>query len=156
MSKRVLNIAVIALLLINMATLAMLWMKSGKSKGHHHHKGDPISNTLKNEVGFNDDQLASFEELKEAHRQKMKDIHHDNQDLRQKLHSTDAIDLELADSLSTRLGQNIATLELATWQHFQDIRGLCNEEQKGKIDALLHDIARKLGPPPPGHRPGRR
>lgn len=156
MSKKVLNIAVIALLAINLGTLTMLWMKPGKHKGPRHHKGDPIAQTLKNEVGFDDEQLAAFQDLKEGHREKIEDIHQSNRDLREQLHSVESNNANLADSLSSALGANIASIELVTWQHFQDIRALCTEEQKDKLDDLLHSIARKLGPPRPKHRPGRR
>ena len=150
------------MLIINAATLALLWLKKPELPGPPHHREDPIERILREKLAFSEDQLADFRDLKRAHIEEARDIESNNHELRQELF---ALDYELqkaeVDSLSEILGDNITTLERKTRKHFSEIKALCTPDQMAKFENLLAEVAELLhkrpprGPsgPPEGPRP---
>jgi protein CpxP len=154
MNKKLINITIIALLLINAGTLALLWAKPGRDRLRP--KGHPVEKILKKDLGFNAEQMAQFEQLKEQHHQSVSDLKKSTRQHRETLFSSPPLESNQADSIAKLMGQGVADIEYATWRHFQDVRNLCTEEQVAKFDELLSDIARHMGPRhPKGHPPKR-
>ena len=154
MSKKVLNSAVIALLVLNVFTLGMLWVKSGKK----HRPAPPPTEQggLEHMLGFSDEQTRKFEALRERHGQESHELRKEIGALREswieriKAHDSDP---RSADSLSAEIAQRVAQIEQITFAHFQDISDLCTDEQRVKFEHTLDHMARMLlsggGPPPP-------
>jgi hypothetical protein len=164
MNKKLLNTIIIVLLLVNLGTLAALWMKSGHSgpppPPHGGPHGGPIEMFLKEDLKFSDDQMTEFRDTRIRHRQTMEPLHHAGRKLREQMFQLigQAGGEPQADSLATLIGQNVMALENATYDNFNIIRALCNEEQKPAFDQLILEILKRGqpgagGPPPPG-RPG--
>ncbi len=144
------NIVLVVLLLVNVTTLAMLWMKSGK--GHH---APPAAERLFQDLGFDQAQKDAFIVLRDKHMQSAKALEKANHQLRQQYstimqgQATDQV-----DSLAKLVGENVRQLEILHFHHFQEIRKLCREDQVERFDRMLEKMSKgPSGPPPPGGPP---
>jgi len=52
-----------------------------------------------------------------------------------------------ADSIASLIAAQRAVIEKATFDHFEQLRNLCNEEQKQLFDGTIDEIARRMAPP---------
>ena len=151
MSKKTLNIVLVALLLVNIATLTLLWMKPGK--GHEKPKGERLVHKL----SFDETQKESFFVLREGHGQAVQDLEHSNHEIRKQYSSLmESNDLVTLDSLTNLVGANVAQIESLNFRHFQDIRKLCRDDQIEKFDRMMEHMSNgRKGPPSPGGPPPR-
>lgn len=163
MNKKLLNIVIIGLLVVNLGTLTMLWMKKGPDgppppPPHHGPHGGPIEMFLKNEVKFSDDQMADFRAARIRHQQTVEPLHLQGRKLRkQQFELIGQPDGKAkADSIADLIGQNTAAMEGSVFDHFNSIRDLCTSEQQQIFDQLIQDILKRAepGPPPGGHHGG--
>ncbi|MBZ4189799.1 hypothetical protein [Niabella beijingensis] len=148
-------IFIIALLLItNLALLGYTFFFSRKQPFDKEREG--FTAALKNEVGFTDNQLEQFKELKQKHwagaRADMEQI----RKIKQKLFDLTR-QQDVADSTIAFLADSIATLqkhaEIKTFYHFKATRSICTPEQQPRYDSLMTRIIRqgRNGRPiPPG------
>jgi len=140
---------IIALLvLINIATLAFMWMQQDKQQP----RGEGALEYLTKELKLSDAQQQQFKALRDEHRASHKTL----RKKRKKLHDDFFDALKGNDSLLVdRLADSIAAFqkvqELSTFYHFKKIRAICREEQKKKFDELIKETMMKMAPPPPGH-----
>jgi periplasmic protein CpxP/Spy len=150
MSKKTLNIVLVALLLVNVTTLAMLWMKPGK--GHH---APPPAERLFQDLGFDQVQKDAFIILRDKHRQSAQELEKANHQLRQQYSTLiQGQSVDQVDSLARLVGENVAQLEMLHFYHFQEIRKLCRADQLERFDHMLEKMSKGVpGPPPPGGPP---
>jgi protein CpxP len=67
---------------------------------------------------------------------------------------TDNPDKNKVDSVATLIGAKRKELATATFEHFQQLRAICRDDQKKLFDATIDDIARMVtGPHPPDGPP---
>lgn len=52
-----------------------------------------------------------------------------------------------ADSIASLIAAQRAVIEKATFDHFQQLRNLCNAEQQKLFDGTIDEIARRMAPP---------
>lgn len=167
MNKKLLNTVIIGLLVVNLGTLAMLWMKKGPDgpppppPGGPH--GGPIEMFLKRDLQFSDEQMAVFRELRIMHHQVVEPLHLEGRKLREKqFQLIGASDGKVqADSLGTLIGGNVKAVEGAVYDHFTAISEICSDDQKETFDELIQEIMKRASPrgpggPPPGGHPGDR
>ncbi len=151
------NILVVALVLLNIATLATIWtMAGGKGSVVEGSRKERPSQTdfLANELNFDDAQREALEKLRREHFKEMKQEHNRLRELRGALHEGlggSALNEQMADSLATALGKQFGQMELLVVHHFRDIRALCSEAQQPLFDDIVEEVLR-MGPPE-GHRP---
>lgn len=154
MKKESLLITLIVLLLVlNFGTLAFLFF-SGRE--HHHAppfgKGGPAQMIIK-ELSLDEQQQDKFSNLREQHHSSMalldKELEETAKSYLNKLVSTDTSDV---DSLRQAIGRLEMQRASVTYQHFKDLRSICNAEQQEKFDALLPELFRILTMPPPPKR----
>jgi periplasmic protein CpxP/Spy len=55
-----------------------------------------------------------------------------------------------ADSVAAAIGAVEAEIDKATFIHFRKLRGICRSEQQVVFDEIIGEVARRMGPPPPG------
>jgi Spy/CpxP family protein refolding chaperone len=151
------------LLMINVATLGFIWYTSFKLRVEpplNPPRQDSSNSFLADELGFTGEQSQKFEALKKEHRQGVQNIMQQTKELKDQLFECiktgdDAKAKELAEKLS----ENNKAMELLTYEHFKEVRKICNDEQKVKFDKILIELVRGLeaqSPPPNGHPPGER
>jgi mevalonate kinase len=157
------------LLLINVATLGFIWYTSFELRVEpplNPPRPDSSNSFLADELGFTGEQSQKFEALKKEHHQGVEKIMQQTKDLKDQLF--DCIktgDDTKAKEIATKLSDNNKSIELLTYEHFKEVRKICNDKQKEKFDKILVELVRGLeaqSPPPmrpprgnrpPGERP---
>jgi Spy/CpxP family protein refolding chaperone len=146
---------IIALLLLNSATLAFMWFaKDGEPKGDGHRPPRP-DQLIKERLALDDAQSMQFDGFKHEHHSAMVDLQIESSDLHQTLFAllkAPVIDTASRDSIITQIQELSRQKELITFEHFRQVRSILNDDQQTKFDAFVEEISRRiLGP----HREGR-
>jgi len=160
---------VILLLVANVTTLSIFWwkrshrlpppMESGPRAPMRGGGGEGAANFLIHELNMDTAQQAKYLQLVSAHRTR-------TGELQQEMHrAKDSLFDQLArDTTSTAAVERLAAvsaraeqqLDILTFNHFKQVRALCNDAQKKKFDSVIHQVLRMMagpGGPPPGGRP---
>lgn len=137
--QKILIATIIILVIINLGTLSFMWFT--KSKGAKRHRTDTPQRTemiLERRLKLTESQVEAFKEAREEHfiitAPIMESIHTN----RVKLNNPDSYDLGedeitvLADSIGTLTAQ----LEKHNFAHMQELRSICDENQKKRFDAI--------------------
>lgn len=155
MSKsKTIGIAVIVLALMNVALLAFLWF--GQKHNQRLINGGGGLLVLTEKLGLSESQRNQLEVLRQEHFRRMEPLRRQSHESRDRLHSlwSGGGTQEQVDSLSAEIGSLQAQIERNTFQHFSEIRAICNAEQKKIFDQIIKDILRQgerqEGPPQRG------
>ncbi|MEM7658439.1 MAG: periplasmic heavy metal sensor [Bacteroidota bacterium] len=106
-----------------------------------------IEKFLKQELGWDEEQMAEFEIAKKAHLSESSGFKENMRRLRGELHALDQSEADAAREILHQIGQQQAELERSIWEHFQILRAICNPEQQVRFDRLKGDLLRRSGPP---------
>src|ERR1051325_3235733 len=128
---------IIVLLISNLALVAYLVF--GRSQGR---KPPPpredFSNYVKKELNFSDEQAAKFQQLITVHFEKLKPIMAEVRKAKDSMFNLMRKPAMPSDSVLQKAAENIAQKqklqELQSFNHFRQVRELCNDEQKPKFD----------------------
>lgn len=151
--RKFLIAVVTILILLNVGIITVLWMdqddriKIGKQPPPKPQEHNQISTVLKNELGFNEEQIKFYLEMRDNTRQEVERLGRQIKELKHQLFDgalTDNNDGRDFDKLLNEILMVQEQLERTTYQHFVDLKNLCNAEQKEKLHSLLD----KLLPPP--------
>lgn len=143
---------IVILAILNIATLSYIFYRE-----HQHPPIPPNPDRIIIEgLKLDDKQIAEFEKLKFQHKNQMQSL--DNQ---QKNIQTEFWGLLRSNTPDTTraqlLTQQWAAIEqqkrLITFEHFIQLRKLCDQEQKVLFDNLANEIGNALMPPRPNRRP---
>jgi hypothetical protein len=152
-NKRFLNIIVILLLLLNFGTLGFLWF------GRHQGPPPPpphgnAADFLTHELSLTADQQKKFSDLRELHHHRVTEIQDSIHMLREKFFDElPTGSTGRADSLAMEIGKKQTELERVTFDHFRQVRMLCDAGQQKKFDNVIQEALRMMAPPPPGPPP---
>ena len=100
-------------------------------------------------------QQQVFANLRKQHQDVTRRIHEEDRHLHDEfftLLKTAHPDKTKADSIASLIASQRAKIEKATFEHFEQLRNLCNEDQKVLFDNTIDEIARRMAP---HRRPGR-
>jgi protein CpxP len=149
--SRSLIFIITVLLLTNIAVLGyFLWFQKpskheDRGKGH---KG--MATALQNEVGFNEQQVAQYRELKEKQwatlRPMFENMCRAKDSLFRLLSDENVNDLVINKTADIIASQQKA-VDIQVFDHFKKIRNLCTSEQRPKYDSLVQRIIKKMGKP---------
>lgn len=133
-----------AMLLLNLALLLtlLLGQKEGRQAGP--------SPYLEETLNFDQHQRQEFQELRTAHHQKMRALNEQVRALKDQLFENLAIENAPVDSLTKEIGQRVAEIDKITFEHFSQVRELCNEEQKQIFDEKILSVIKQGRPDGPG------
>jgi hypothetical protein len=148
-----LTAAVVLLLLANVASIAIFWL----GRNRQHGSPEQPASFLVRELGFDTRQQDQFMQLVTAHRQRAGQLREQVKDAKDEFFGL-LQQPNVPDSIKTaaaaKASQLTQQLDLVTFEHFQQVRSLCNASQQKKFDAIIHDVLRNMGgpggPPPPG------
>lgn len=134
---------IVVLLLANIATLVLLLNNNRKS---HHKQGNRMKEYLKKDVGFDVQQLASYDSTfnihQEAMKGKMKESRKGVHEAYQQLVRIGFTDSAL-DATSQQVSlQHAASLKMML-KHLGDVRNLCNQQQVQYFDTTIHKMFQK-------------
>jgi periplasmic protein CpxP/Spy len=144
---KLLNIAVIGLLLINVGTLTFIFLSNHGSKGmgHHppRHSEEGPKKVIIERLGFDEAQQNAYDVIIMEHREKRREFNQRNHHLHDNLFAllkTPELNVAVKDSLMTEIARNQKNMDELNFSHFQKIRSLCKEDQVKKFDALVDDL----------------
>ena len=138
------------LVLTNIAVLAyFLWFKKPAGPEKRDFKNG-MTEMLKKEVGFNDDQVAKYKQLKDEQwatiRPMFDEMRKAKESLFRLLSDPDTNDSIVRKATDAIAGQQKA-LDLQTFSHFKKVRAICTPEQQAKYDSMIQRMFRKMGKP---------
>lgn len=152
---KLMAIAVITLLLLNVGTLGFL-LFSGSNKQHPPHprglEGRPKPREIIIEkLHFDTNQIERYDALIAWHRQNIKavedDIRNSKNELYLLLNST-SVNEKVKDSLILALSNDQKRIESIHFKHFQDIKQLCTPSQLEDYEALTAELSKLFSKPP--------
>ena len=167
MSKiKLLTIAVIGLLLINIAIVGFLmFRKPPQSHGGRPPMGqqgqpplqqDGPKDVIIDKLHFDKEQAAQYEKLIEQHQAIIKSLNDSIRDAKNNLYSSLTNEnFTGKDSLIAKLGLLQRRVELTHYDHFAAIKTLCKPDQLENYIALTKEISRFFAPPKKDGPPGR-
>jgi len=155
------TIVIILLLVLNSLTLAFMWAHQpgpapfppfgppGPPFAHDRPHGPGMF--LMRELSFDDKQKQEFEKLRDAHREKARTIQDSLHALKEQLfNGIPGGDMAQANAVADKIASFQKQLEIVTYEHFKQVRELCNDEQKQKFDKIIGRVLEMMAPPPPG------
>jgi periplasmic protein CpxP/Spy len=146
MSKlKLLSIAVIGLLLINVAVVGFFILKRPPAPpfGRPPLAGEGPKKVIIERLDFDAAQIAAYEKLITAHQNSIKGFEDSIRLLKNQLYQTLTIDNFYGrDSLINQLGSLEMSIEQTNYEHFTAIKKLCNPDQLDKFNKLTNDLAR--------------
>jgi len=149
------KIAVVLLVICNIALMLTLWLKPRGDRGIPPNPGSPRDFVVA-QLKFTAQQAKDYDLLIKDHQDAMHHLRDEARAYREKLFdnfkNADA-DPHFADSLTRLIGNNQAQIELVTYNHFAKVRALCTDAQKTEFDHIIGDVTRRMGGPggPPPH-----
>ena len=140
------------LAILNIVLLVNTWKKPGFMPPPRHMEGGP-GRMIIEELKLSQEQIQQFEKLKEAHRSAMRELDGKGKELRNQyfdLLKQEQSDQKLSGELLSAIANNQKIIENVTFDHFRDVRKLCNVGQKKTFDSIIGDILRNMAGPPRG------
>lgn len=151
MNKKIFyGVIITALLVLNIVLIGLLIQP--KEPGKRGPKGmrEGPKNIIIQRLGFDQDQIASYEALIEKHQVLMREKHEEVNRLKNELYqslSSDSAD-ETMEELTHQLGSVEGDITKLHVQHFRDIKALCTSSQIEKYNALTKEFTRIFNPRP--------
>jgi periplasmic protein CpxP/Spy len=142
-----------ALLLTNIAVLVyFLWIKEPdhKPKENKSRGNNGMTEILQKEVGFNEQQVAQYKQLKDVQWETIKPM------FDQMRKSKDSLWRMMSDSTASDsaiskaadvIAQRQKTLDLQTFAHFKRVRAICTPDQLAKYDTAVLRMFSRMGKP---------
>ncbi|HEY2721454.1 MAG TPA: periplasmic heavy metal sensor [Chitinophagaceae bacterium] len=106
----------------------------------------PVSDFVEKQLGFNADQTARFQQLRDQHKEAVKPVIDDMKKLKDSLYNLlqrPQLNDTMAVSLIDKIGEKQKEWELMIFHHFQKIRAICDSSQLPKFDTLVHRMVTK-------------
>ena len=151
---KLLTIAVIGLLLLNLSTLGFLFFNG--SKDHRTpHEGRPEPKTIIiDKLHFDAQQQKDYAKLIQWHRGEITTLDENIRQTKNELYALlnqDQVNKKTKDSLITLLNSYQKQVEVTHFKHFEDIKKLCRQDQMRDFRELTNELSRIFAPKP--HRP---
>ncbi len=142
---------IILLLLVNSAALIYLWRSNNVSKREA--MLSPAEFLIR-KTGMDDAQKNKYYELVKQHRKATRRLKDDLTLARETYFSF--LGKNVSDSSKQSALQEMNSinneLSLITFDHFTNVRSLCNKEQQVKFDDAIEEVLKMMAGPPPGNR----
>jgi Spy/CpxP family protein refolding chaperone len=153
--NRNLLIIIGVLFLTNIAVLVYFLGQKKPAKPEHGDRDRPgITESLQKEVGFTDEQIAQYKQLKELQKQSIRPMYDEMRMAKDSLFRL-LTDPQAGDSILNQVSEVIAqkqkALDLQTFNYFKKIRTLCTPEQQPRYDSVIQRMFRKMGKPSKGN-----
>ena len=148
---KLLTIAVIGLLLINLATLGFLFLNG--HKGHRPpHEGRPMPKEIIIEkLHFDANQQKEYDKLIQWHHGQITKLDYNIRQTKNELYTQlnqAEVNVKTKDSLIVLLNSYQKQVEETHFKHFEDIKKLCKPEQLEDYYDLTQELSRIFSKPP--------
>lgn len=145
---KLLLIAVIALLLLNIGTLSFILLhKRPMPDGMRN--GEGPKQIIIERLHFDGQQQTQYSAIVEEHRSKSRELNDLSRNLHNQLYaflSEKDIEKTKADSLITRIAENQKAIDNLNLDHFQKIKRICKDNQLQFFDNLVKDLGHLFAP----------
>ena len=142
--NRFLVLLVAILLIANLGL--MLYFFAFRHKDEGGRMPPRVSDFVQKELGFNADQAAKFQQLRDQHKEDIRPVLEDMKKLKDSLYKllkTPQMNDSAAAALSNRIGEKQKEWELLIFHHFQKVRAICDSSQLPKFDSLVHQMVNR-------------
>ncbi len=144
-NNKILTIAVVLLLVANVALVAFMVMKKDKGGAKHAGKGDPAEMMAK-ELNMTEEQKKEHKLLKEEHLKNIKPLFDSVRVAKTAFYNL-LKDSTVSDSTlnvySQRIGEKQFAIDKLTFAHFKRIRNLFTAEQQPKFDEFVQKMMQR-------------
>ncbi len=126
--NRFLKIVIVCLLMLNLGILSFLFITRKDGKRTHHNRGEEgPAKFIIEQLGFDEKQIAGFNDLKNEHQRQMSQLQDSIKLQREMLPDliVEGNDAK-ADSVTTSIGSYQKKIEYNTYVNFVKVRNLCN------------------------------
>ncbi len=154
--QRVLAWSVVILIVLNLGTLATLWMNHlGRPGGNRPPGGGPPARArdfLEREMGFDGVRKKKLESLQSRHMNQMSALQDQIDDLKRRMMDEllkTSPDGGSVDALAGKIGEIEASRSRLTYSHLKKIKALCTPQQAERFDGLMRELLHILKPPDP-------
>ena len=164
--KRYLVFLVVLLIILNLATLLMIWLnkpqqpfRDRKQFGSEQETGH-IQKLLKDELGFDETQTKQYLKMQAEQRKTVMQLQNEIKQIKKQMFDEvlqDNPKPTISDSLLALTQEKMVKLEHTTYSYLLDLKKLCKPEQRDKLKFLIGEFFRQNppkgmndgGPPPP-------
>lgn len=152
MKTRILIGTIIVLIIINITMITFVFFSPhiGKETLAREGRGPSAALFLEKELGFSEEQKHEFAKLRRDDLRKTQII---SQELKKikgsffELMKEDTTNRATLMEYLAAIGQKESDLNMVTFEHFKNVRAICNSEQRQKFDAIIQEALRMLPPP---------
>jgi hypothetical protein len=143
---------IIAILLLSNIALLYFFVNRCNKEGHKR-EGSSMSpreymiQTLKNDVGFNDNQIVQYEQLSDKHKEIIKPLFESirmSKDSLYKLLLQQNIPDSVVDHYLFMIGEKQKSIDQRVFNHFLSIREICTADQRPRFDTTAQKIIKKM------------
>lgn len=141
---KLLTFSVVALLLLNLATLIFLITSSKTQHSSDFRKPQPREIIIE-KLQFDNNQQDQYNELIVRHRQEINKLDSQIRIAKQELYlllTKQNINIKLKDSLINDIANSQKKIEETHFNHFQDIKKLCRKEQINNFNDLTEELSK--------------
>ena len=133
------------LIALNIILIALLIL----GRPPHRQGGNDPGKYIVEKLKFTDQQEAAFEKLKEAHHEAVLDLRKEGDELRKSFFNGLISDSSSSnkDSLANKIAENQKQMELVTYNHFEEVKKMCNPEQKQIYNGIIQNVIKQLANP---------
>jgi Spy/CpxP family protein refolding chaperone len=145
-NTRILSIAVVLLLITNIALVAFMMMGREKKPSKKGGFDPKPSEVMVKELNMTEQQQQEFKKLKEEHFKTVKPYFDSVKTAKSAFYNlvkNPAISDSLINAYSNRVCEKQAELDKLTLNHFRQVRGLFTAEQQPKYDSLIHKMMQR-------------
>ena len=159
--KRFMTWAIIILVILNLSALATMlffvYPKPLPPPPPPQERGqEEVQYFLKKELNLSEEQAKQFRELGEQHNMQSRSVqnetHRFKREIMDELFASQP-DTVKVERLANEIGIKEAEKEKLLFHHFMDLASVCDQEQKEKFKALIHDLLDMIRPPEPKKPP---
>lgn len=144
-------IIIAVLLLTNIAVLGyFLWYKKAEKPPTQQKSHNGMAEVLQKEVGFDEQQVTRYKEMREQQRQKIKPMFDEMRKIKDNFFqllrepgTSDSTVQKAADAIATQQRE----IDLQAFRYFRDLRALCRPDQYARYDSVVMDAMSKMGRP---------
>ena len=150
-------VAFVLLIIMNLTTLTTLWVIQDRRWPPSINQRSGIVDYLVKELGFDSIQKKQLIELRNNHEERLMGMRGKTRDAKDALFALltkDNVPDSMIQKAAYASSENDQQIDVLTFQHFQKIRSLCTPDQKIKFNAIIGELIRSQGPPPPGNPNG--
>ncbi len=144
-SNKILTVAVVLLLLINIALVVFMMQGRKKKAGKEHGKGEPFEMMVK-ELAMTDQQQTDYKAMKEEHMKSIKPLFDSVRSAKTAffaLIKQQDVNDSLVNAYSQRITERQSAIDKATFAHFKRVRGIFTPEQQPKFDDFLQKMMQR-------------